>query len=273
MRKEKKKTKRQKHPTWIIEVDVRALAMLAVTIVMCVLFVISCVFFVRGLLRVGRMEVTGITQYKHEQIINASGVARGDLLFGTSFEEIEERVLLGCPYIREIEVSGHFPDTIRFTVIEERRAQWYIALADDFYVLDEDLVMLTETHSEAMLLEEGVTRLLLPKLNSVMQYEVPMFGIDETGERDERLVRRTAKVIDTIRQTLFKERMTELDVRDLSNIVFVVDGKYRVEIGGDVENLSARLREVERILDTEQVKKASGGTVYAASSPAFFREQ
>ena len=67
--------------------------------------------------------------------------------------------------------------------------------------------------------------------------------------------------------------MTELDVRDLSNIVFVVDGKYRVEIGGDVENLSARLREVERILDTEQVKKASGGTVYAASSPAFFREQ
>ena len=106
MRKEKKKTKRQKHPAWIIEVDVRALAMLAVTVVMCVLFVISSVFFVRGLLRVGRMEVVGITQYRHEQIVNASGMARGDLLFGTSFDQIEERILSGCPFVRKVEVSA-----------------------------------------------------------------------------------------------------------------------------------------------------------------------
>ena len=273
MRKEKKDKRRQKHPTWIIEVDVRALAMLAVTVVMCVLFVISCIFFVRSLLRVGRMEVRGITSYKQEQIINALGVARGDSLYGISYDELEQRILLGCPYIREVEVSGHFPDILRVTVIEERTAQWYIALADDFYVLDSDLLMLTETHSEQQLLADGVTRLLLPKLNSVMQYQVPMFGVDETGERDERLVRRTAEVIDTVRKTPFKKRMTELDVRDISNIVFCVDGKYRVEIGGDLENLSARIREVERILESEQVKNSSGGTIYAASSPAFFREQ
>lgn len=273
MQKQEKKSRRKKHPMWIIEVDVRALAMLAVTIVMCVLFVISCILFVRGLLRIGRMEIRGMTEYSNEQIINASGVGRGDPLYGISYDEVEQNILRGCPYIAKVEVTGHFPDTLRIAVIEERTPQWYIALADDFYVLDSDLVMLTETATEQELLLAGVTRLILPRLNSVMRGEVPRFGVDETGERDEQLVRRTVEIIDTVRQTSFKKSMTELDVSDITNITFVVDGKYRVELGSNLAELSARLREVEVIVQSESVKNASGGTIYAGSSPAYFRPQ
>lgn len=272
MLKNKKGNRRSKHPTWIIEVDVRALLMLAVTIVMCVLFLISCILLVRGWMRIGRMEVRGMTRYSNEDIINASGVARGDLLYGISYEQVEKNILHGCPYLSDIEVTGHFPSTLCITVLEERSPQWYIALADGFYVLDSELVMLSESNSERPLLEEGVTKLILPSLNSVMRGEVPLFGVDaETGERDERLVRRTVEIIDTVRQTTFKKRMTELDVSDITNVTFVVDGKYRVEIGSDLSELSARLREVEVIVSSESVKNASGGTIYAGSSPAYFR--
>lgn len=273
MGKEAKRREGKKRSTWIIEVDVRALLMLIVTVVMCIFFVVSCVLFVRGLMRIQSFEIRGMSdRYDREELVNASLVSRGDLLYGISYREAEENILKGCPYLESVTVTDKFPNTLCITVVE-RAPQWYIALADDFYVLDSDLVMLTETHSEEELIAQHVTRLVLPSLKSVMRGSVPVFALDEKGERDEQTTRRVIEIVDTIRQTSFKRRITELDVSNLTNVSLVVEGKYRVELGDATHKLEGRLQEVERIIDTAEVRAHESGTLYAASSPAYFKPQ
>ena len=84
--------KRQRTET-VVEVDFRRLGMLAVTVALCLLAVLSLVFYVRGLMRVRNFTVSGISQYELNEIVNASGVKRGDLLYSMKKKEISEKIL------------------------------------------------------------------------------------------------------------------------------------------------------------------------------------
>ncbi len=254
----------------IIEVDVRAVVALAVTVVMCLFCALSLFLYARTFIGIKRFELVGVSRYDQKDIINASRLKLGDRLYTLDLDEVEEQILLGCPYLETVKISRRFPHTIRFSV-EERAPQWYIELAGDYYVLDADLVVMTEVASEDMLKQEGVTRLSLPNLTRVMQGELPVFGMTE-GERDETEIRKTLEVISAVRKSSFKSRITALDLSNRFSMTMTVDDRYYVSLG-DMTALEAKLREVEAILNSEKAKQYPSAEidVSAPGVPASFK--
>ena len=65
---------------YTVEVDFKALGMLAVTIVMCVIFIITAFIFVRSFFGVKNFDIKGVTTYDTVDIVNAAGVKKGEKL-------------------------------------------------------------------------------------------------------------------------------------------------------------------------------------------------
>ena len=260
----------KKRGHWMIEVDVRAVVALAVTVVMCLLCALCLFLYLRTFIGIKKFEIVGVSRYDDRDIVNASLLKRGDRLYTLDLDLVEEQILSECPYLQSVEVTRRFPHTVRFSV-EERTPQWYIELAGDYYVLDADLVVMTEVASEASLKQEGVTRLALPNVTRIMRGELPVFGVTD-GERDETEMRRTLEVISTVRKSTFKTRITALDLSNRFAITMTVDDRYYVSLG-DMTAFDAKLREVEAILNSERAKQYPSAEIDVSSPgvPASFK--
>ena len=103
--------------------------------VMAALAVVSLLLVVRRVLPVREFSVEGISPYESAEIVAASGVKRGDLLYSLDEEEIEARILERCPYLVSVKLEPVFPGKLRFEV-SARTARWYIDVAGAKYALD-----------------------------------------------------------------------------------------------------------------------------------------
>lgn len=263
-KKERKRASARTRRVWTIEVDVRAVTALAVTAVISLLCFFCLFLYARSFIGIRNFELVGVSRYDERDIINASLLKRGDRLYTLDLDAVEKQILSECPYLESVEVSTRFPNTIRFSV-EERTPQWYIELAGDYYVLDADLVVLTEVASAEMLVKEGVTKLTLPNVTRVMRGELPQFGMVD-GERDETEIRKTLELISTVRRTTFKSRISELDLSNRFAITMVVDGSYHVNLG-NMSSFEAKLGEVEIVLNSAELKQYPSGTIDVSLYP------
>ncbi len=235
----------------VIYVNVRKLTLLCVTVGMCLLAVLSSALLIRSFLKLDRFEVTGISAYDREMLINASGVKRGDRLYSLDRKEIEERILKECPYLESVTVKPKFPNTLRISA-EGKSGQWYIELSGVKYALDGNLSVIAETVKT-----DGMTKLILPNVKSVMVGSVPEFGNSETERK------KTLEVISAIRSTTFKARLTEVDLESRWDISIVVDGCFEVYLH-DMSDFEGKLKAVEKVLNSDRLKGAVGGVIDAS---------
>ena len=235
----------------IVEVDVRKLVRFLVLLLMAVVLLFCAYFVGRRFLTVQKYSVSGISEYDLEDIVNAAGVKKGTRLYSIDFEEVEEKVLDACPYIAEVKVRPKFPNRLHFEV-EPNIAQWYIDVAGTRYVLDGDLNVLARESDT-----EGMARLILPNLKSVLVGDLPEFGESETE------VKKTLELVSILRESVLASRLTMADLSDRTNIVVEVDGAYTVRLG-DSSDFAAKLREVGAVLDTDTVKRAGAGEINAS---------
>ena len=240
--------KKRKGSRRVIVVNVRKLMLLAVTVLLCVLTVISVCLLVYRFLRVGEYDVAGISRYDREELISASGVKKGTLLSLVDEEQVEEKILAECPYLSSVTVRTKFPDVLRIEV-EGREAQWYLDIGGAKYTLDGELRVISE-----VVKPKGITKLSLPHIQSAIYGEVPLFGESETERK------RTLEVIDIIRKTSFKERLTEVNLESRWDIHLEVDGSYDVSLG-DLSDLEAKLRATEAVLAQESMQKYTSGSI------------
>ena len=235
----------------VVEVDVRKLVRFSVLLLMVLVFLV-CAFFVgRRFLTVKSYSVSGISEYDLQEIVNASGVKRGSRLYLLDRKEIEEKILEECPYIYEVKVRAKFPNRLHFEV-EGNVAHWYIDVAGTRYVLDGDLNVLAREAET-----EGMARLVLPNLKSVLVGELPVFGESQTE------VKKTLELVSILRESPLASRLTMADISDRTDIVIEVDGAYTVRLG-DSSDFASKLREVDAVLATDRVKNAGGGEINAS---------
>ena len=155
----------KKAPRFEIEVDVRAVVLLLVTILMCAIFLLTAFLFVRSLFGIRYFEVVGVTTYEYTDIVNASSLKRGDKLYSIDKEKAVANILEACPYLESVKITTKFPNTVRFS-LEEKSPSWYIDISGDYYVLDSDMKVLTETTSRERLSAFGACELVLPNIKA-----------------------------------------------------------------------------------------------------------
>jgi hypothetical protein len=193
---------------------------------------------------VGEFEIKGETDYRLSELISKSGIRTGDMMSSVNERKAEKILLEKCPYLKSVEVKKKFPGKICF-VVEERVLGWYLEVSEDYYALDYDLLVLLETYDEESLKERGLTRLVLPEIESAICDRLPEFG-----HGDEQLIRETLKIIDSFRTSGIKERLTYLDLSNRFEIKLTIDGEFDVKLG-DMKDIETKLATV-----TETIEKA-----------------
>ena len=213
---------------------------------------LTCVFF--RFIGIGEFEIKGETDYKLSELVSASGLRTGDRLYEVNEKEAEELLLRGCPYLKSVEVKKKFPNKICFEV-EERVLGWYIEISEDYYALDYDMQVLLETYDEESLIERGLTKLVLPELESAMCDYLPEFG-----RGDEHLISETLKIVDAFRTHSIKDRLTYLDLSNRFEIKLTIDDAFEVKIG-DMSNIETKLKTVLEVIETQLDNGYVGGEI------------
>lgn len=226
-------------------VTVSVMSVMALVCLLCVVF---------RFIGIGSFEIEGETDYKLSELISVSGLRTGDRLYEVDEKKAEERLLESCPYLKSVNVKKKFPNKICFEV-EERVLGWYIEIGEDYYALDFDLLVLLETYSEESLIERGLTKLVLPELESAMCDYLPEFG-----RGDEHLVSETLKIVDIFRSHDVKQRMTRLDLSNRFEIKLTVDGSFEVSLG-DISNIETKLKTVIEVIETQLDNGYVGGEI------------
>lgn len=245
---------RNKKPKRVIVVNVRKLILICATVLLCLLMLVSVFFLIKRFLKVGSFEVKGVSVYATEEIVGASGIKRGDLLYSIDRSAVEQTILEECPYLESVKVRCVFPNKVKIETVG-KNAYWYIELSGAKYALDGNLTVIAETGRT-----EGITKLILPNVKSVIVGSVPSFGESETE------VKKTLEIIAAIRESPLKKRMTEADLESRWDISIVVDGAFNIYLH-DMSDLEAKMLAVEAVLESEKLTGCTGAEI-DASDPA-----
>lgn len=234
----------------------RQIALVALTVLMCVAALVSLFFFIRSFLPVTRFELSGVTQYDKAEIIGFSGISKGDRLYSVNTDDVETTLKENCAYIEEVEVERKFPNKIIFRIIE-KTPSWYIEVSGDYYSLDTNFYVIEEAISNEKFVNLGVPQLILPNLRQLICGELPDFGADETE------IRKALELVVAVQKTNFKTRITLVDMESRFDVNIVVDGKYKVYMG-DISNIEEKLAAIEKILKSGDLEIYEGAEIDAS---------
>ena len=224
---------------------------IAVTVLMAVVAIISASFSVLRFFRVGEIKIVGMCPYERVDIMETIKLRRSDFWWSIDEGELEKKLLEERQLIEEVKVTKQLPNKIVIEVIESRIPRWYVDISGRKYALDGELYVIEEMKNT-----EGITKLSLPNISELMEREVPKFGQTEVETKE------TLKIIDTVRSSDIRSRITELDVSNRTDIILVIDGKYTARLGNS-DDLSGKLVMIKNTLETDVVKNSNGGEIIA----------
>lgn len=227
---------------------------ITVLIIMTLLTTLCIIKAVLGFMPVKHFKLEGETHYDISEIISASGIRSGDKLYKINENAAESKIIKDCPYVKSVKIKRSFPNTVRF-VVEEQEPGWYVQVGNDYYGLDYDMKVLLETYVEDDFIDRGLTKLVLPELETLIVGEVPDFASD-----DQQLMKETLKIIDAFRTHEMKGILTGLDLSNRFEIKLEIDNSYVVYFG-DMTSFDIKMKAL-----TEVLRKASTEYGYAGGT-------
>ena len=84
------------------------------TLVICAVVVAALTLF----FRVDAIEITGTERYTAQEIMDASGVEKGDNLFLLNKYAVDQSIKAALPYVEELRINRRLPDTLVIQVQE-----------------------------------------------------------------------------------------------------------------------------------------------------------
>lgn len=195
-------------PTW---------AKMLVAVAVVLLF--SLVFF-----RVETFEVSGNVRYTAEEVAEASGITKGDILMAVNKTRTASRLLVKLPYVEEVRVYKEMPGTVRFEVVEctavlaaKSEFSTYWLMAGDGKLLEEVDSREDEKLSGIPVIE-GVN-LILPTQGATASFDDVISG--QTAMR----------LVQAVSDAGLSGSVSEINLSDPSNITMQVGDDLTVWLG------------------------------------------
>lgn len=199
--------------------------------------------------RIEEIAVTGITKYAVEEIIEKSGVKKGDNLFRASEKKISERLREAYPYVQKVKLRRTFPPKLTLQIIPEEplgaayTQMGYIIVAKSGRVLEVD----------AQELPDDITVVHGMYFYNPRAGKMLGEGFDkdeqEQAEREQDAFRMLSSLVDAVEQTGFTN-ITLVDFSDHLNMMIVYDGRVLVELGSEMR-LDYKLKFAKRVIEDE----------------------
>ncbi len=205
----------------------RVLMLVSVAVALLLLLSYPIAKLVSSSLVITDVEIIGCDFYSVEEVLDAGGLAIGDGLPVFDKDVIEELTVLTLPYIESCKVNVEFPNKLIYE-LDEAKAVAYTKISGEYYALSESLRVLER--SEESKTFENLIYIELPRASSAIVGDSLKFDIDVNTDY-------IAEFLNLLSESKLKTRVNKIFLEEKFNIVFTVDGRFRVRLGSPKEHM------------------------------------
>lgn len=233
-----RKKKKRKKKRYILKI------IIAILVLICLYFIATSSLFA-----IDKIEVEGNTHFSNEEVVELSGIIKGENLFETKMSAAKKK-MKSDPYIKGVEVKRKLPNTVNI-VLDERSEDALIKNEDGSYVVansDGIILKITNEPPEAPIIE-GLTPV------------DPKEG-DPLGAKEEDEINKSLDFIAFAEENDFFVK--KLDVSGVLTKVYVLDslmceGTYK-DIKNNIESLKLIIQDLlEKGIERGTISVASDG--------------
>ncbi len=216
------------------------------------------------LFRMETISVTGSSPYTQEEIIEASGLKKGENLFRLDLEKAESLLESGLPYIGKAQISRKLPDSVVIHV-EMAETAGAVEYSGQVALIDSSGKVL-EIRSD---IPEGCPAIKGVDISQAQPGQALVYKDTEKKENLELLMQAM--------ESTGLSSVTELDLDDPFNLIAVYQGRIRLELGVATD-LTEKIRFFkDGILPSGQITENMRGTLDLSLVPktnkAYFSEE
>ena len=223
----------------------RVLAGIVVALTAAFLILRFAVFSVKQII------VTGNTTIPAEEVINASGIHRGDSIFSLNEKEVEERII--SDYRLQFRyMARELPGTVILSVREREPCCW-LTYCGIMYVMDKNRMVLYESENQAEQPQDLVEIKGLEVRSNTLVGQYINLG-NETQQSIFTELFLEMKVLGCI------DKIREADISNTDSILLATRGGYTAALG-DRNNIHAKLRSLLLVQDELIRLGKFGGTI------------
>ena len=252
---------RNKSDEKVIEIDVRKLIYALLLLVMCGLLIFSIIRFIKGFMKISVFEITGDSPYESEEIINASGLKKGDKLYSIDEDKVVHDIKLKCPYVKNVRIESKFPNRIKINV-DSFSAAYYVEIFGDYYALDINMRVLEETSDNTKFVNANIPRLCIPNIKTAIVGSELIYGENEAE------IKFVDEILSVLRSTTFTSRLTLVDINNRFDIKVQVDGNINVDMGNS-EKSKEKLKAVETALADPRLENCISAKIDVSNPNSF----
>ena len=193
------------------------------------LLIVAAVGFAMSVFfRVNNITVTGAERYTPEEIIEASGIQKGDNLFFINRGAAVARINARLPYVENAVVVRSLPNRLEIRVTESDAMAVVPSEEQGMWIIDRNCKLLNPvegTDVSALITVKGLTA-VAPEVGEVVA----------PGEDDIPKVNYLAAILRILSEQELRDQVTEIDVSSVSNPSFDFMQRFTVKLGSN-ENL------------------------------------
>lgn len=202
-----------------------------------VILFLGTAFFV--FFRVKDISVTGNSIYTDEEIILASGIETDKNMFSFSGKSVEEEIKELLPYVGSVTVKRDLPSGVVIE-IEEEKAVMYIALNGDYYLLSEELTVLSVSNKLSSV-PVGAIKIIAGSVNRCLVGQ-PLTFMDERT-RDSIL-----EMYAVLSENEMEYNIREIDITSRFDISMQYTDRFSVYIG-DMDNFELKIPFLAKVIN------------------------
>lgn len=186
-------------------------------IIILVVIAAGCVVF----FRVGEITVSGMSRYTAQEIIDASGVEKGDNLFLVGGSGTAQKIYSSLPYVDEVNIRHALPDGIVITVTERTPAA-VVQGGESWWIVDAKGKILEQVAKpeQAGVAEVSGLTALLPAVGTTLAVE------DAESFRLESLM----DLLAALEERGILGEVSAIDLTSAAEVTMVYDGRLTVKM-------------------------------------------
>ncbi len=222
--------------------------------VLCVLVIAALVLGITMFFKIGGIQVEGEIRYTAEEIIEKSGIKKGDNIFTINPAESERKIKEAFPYVENVEIKRVFPDKIVIAVESAKEAVYTRSDDEKWLILNGEgrLLDITEKH---------------PNLPELIGAEVTANGVGKLANfRDETTLGIFKMLWDELEKAEIEDKVTEINLSKRYNLTFDYSAQVMVNLG-NTDNLAKKIA-FAKISITENLVENEKGEVKFSDNTA-----
>lgn len=198
---------------------------IAVWLLIFLFIIVAAFLFGKNIFSLKTIVVNGSEHYTYTQILSASELSQGQLIFFVSEKNLNEVLGDRFAYVRSVKVEKQYPSTVVIT-IEEEVPEFYFEMQGEYYLLSRDLKVLERFWDSDKLIEStpDAQYIEIPEVSRAVVCESLEFALESKS-------RHTDEALVLLAESRLYEGVTSIDFSNRFDMTLVFENRLEIHLG------------------------------------------